>query len=67
MDSENYCEIVKKSLSGEKPVGEETFVSLTVLAERLERLKKLGKRFSKVSFSSEIRELAAQESPLAIS
>ncbi len=46
MDSGNYCEILKKNLSGEKPVGEDTFVSLTVLAERLERLKKLGICFS---------------------
>ena len=65
MDS-SHCQILEKSISGERAVDEQTFASLAILTERLERLKKLGKDFSSVGFSSAVKKLAKQKSVVAI-
>ena len=46
----NHCQIVGKSLSGEREVDERSFNSLAILSERLERLKKLDKIFAGITF-----------------
>jgi hypothetical protein len=56
MDS-NHCQIVRDSITGERTIDEQTFASLAVLGERLERLKKLDKVFSAVEFSSALKKL----------
>ena len=61
----NHCQIVEKSLAGKREADEQTFASLTILAERLERLKKLGKTFSGITFSSAVRSLARTEAKMA--
>ena len=66
MIDSNYCQIVRDSIAGERVVDEKTFASLTILAERLERLKKLGKNFSNVTFSSAVEELASRENVVAV-
>lgn len=65
MDSK-HCEIVQKSLSGQRAVDEKTFESLTVLEERLGRLKELGGGFADVEFSSAARKLARQRSRVVV-
>jgi len=62
----NHCQIVRDSLAGERTVDEETFASLTILTERLERLKKLDKIFSDVTFSSAVKKLARQKNAVAV-
>ena len=62
----NHCQIVRDSLAGERMVDEETFASLTILTERLERLKKLDKIFSSVTFSSAVKKLARQKNAVAV-
>jgi hypothetical protein len=57
----NHCQIVEESLNGEKAVDEQTFASLAILTERLERLKKFDKAFSSVAFSSAVRKLREQK------
>ena len=42
MDSNN-CQIVTDSINGQRETDEQTFASLAILTERLERLKKHGK------------------------
>ena len=49
MDS--HCRIVGESLAGERPVDEQTYTSVEVLAERLERLKQTSNLFAGVAFS----------------
>lgn len=66
MDS-NHCQIVQKSLSGERAVDEQTFASLAVLNERMERLKERGMDFSNVRFSDVAKKLAKQENSIAVS
>jgi hypothetical protein len=56
MDS-NHCEVVKDSIIGKRATDEQTFASLAVLSERLERLRKLDKVFSAVEFSSAVEKL----------
>ena len=62
----NHCQIVKRSLAGERAVDEQTFASLAILSERLERLKRLGKNFSDVTFSSAAEKLKGQKNAVAV-
>jgi predicted esterase len=63
----NHCEIVEKSLSGERAVDEQTFSSAAILRERLERLKKLDERFATIGFSRGARKLLkSQKNAVAI-
>ena len=62
----NHCQIVNRSLTGKRAVDEQTFASLTILTERLERLKKLGKKFSNITFSSDVKKLKGQKNPVAV-
>ena len=62
----NHCQIVSESLAGKRAVDEQTFDSLAVLSERLERLRKLSKAFSKVEFSPDVEKLKSWENPLPV-
>jgi len=63
----NHCQILEKSLNGERAVDEQTFGSLAILNERLERLRKLDKIFDKIAFSPAVEKLKKQKSAVAIS
>ena len=65
MDS-NHCQIVSESLSGDRAVDERTFASLSVLAERLERLQELDSAFSGVGFSPDVEALQRRKNAVAI-
>ncbi|MHC4557676.1 MAG: hypothetical protein ACYTFW_05040 [Planctomycetota bacterium] len=62
----NHCRIVAESLSGERDVDEQTFASLAILGERLERLKNLDEAFSSVAFSSDVEKLRSQKNTVAV-
>lgn len=62
----NHYQIVKKSLLGERTVDEQTFASLAILRERLERLKKLDKVFSEIDFSSAVKRLKERQDAVAV-
>ncbi|MGB2809581.1 MAG: hypothetical protein WBC22_17700 [Sedimentisphaerales bacterium] len=62
----NHCQIVGKSLAGEREVDEKTFTSLAILSERLQHLKDVDKIFSSVTFSPEVRELKARKRAVAV-
>ncbi len=64
--SSNHCQIVRDSLSGKRAVDEQTFASLAILTERVERLKKVDKIFSNVSFSSAVKELKSRENAVVV-
>ena len=65
--TDNHFEIISKGLSQGRYADEDTFSSIAVLADRLERLKKSSSLFADVTFSPQIEELASQEMFLAIS
>jgi len=62
----NHCRIVGRSLTGERTVDEQTFASLAILTERLERLKKLDKTFSNVGFSPAVEKLARRKNTVTV-
>ncbi|MFC1737529.1 hypothetical protein ACFL1G_00575 [Planctomycetota bacterium] len=62
----NHCRIVEGSLNGSREVDEQTFASLAVLGERLERLHKDYKIFGEVGFSPAVKELKNRKKAVAI-
>jgi len=62
----NHCEVVKDSLNGTRAIDEQTFASLEVLNDRLERVKKLGGKFASVAFSSAVEQLKRKPSKVAV-
>jgi hypothetical protein len=65
MDS-NHCQIVEQSLNGQRAADEETYSSLAVLSERLERVRKLGPAFGKIDFSPAVKGLAQSKNTVAV-
>ncbi len=63
----NHCRIVGESLNGEREVDEQTFASLAILSERLERLSGLDSVFSEVEFSPAVQELKSQRNAVTVS
>jgi len=62
----NHCRIVAESLAGERDVDEQTLASLAILTEKLERLKKRDKSFSRITFSPAVKKLKSQKNTVAI-
>lgn len=62
----NHYQIVKDSLTGKRAVDEQTFASLTILTERLERLKKLGKVFGNITFSPAVKKLKSRQNTMTV-
>ncbi len=62
----NHCRIVAGSLVGEREVDERTFSSLSILRERLERLKKIGGTFSGIEFSPAVEELQERKNKVTV-
>ncbi|HEG43777.1 MAG TPA: hypothetical protein ENH94_07005 [Phycisphaerales bacterium] len=63
----NHFKVVNESLSGQRAVDEDTFSSVAVLAERLERLKRTSNIFANITFSPQAEELACCEMVSALS
>ena len=62
----NHCRIVAKSLAGERDVDEQTLASLAILTEKLERLKKRDKSFSRITFSPAVKKLRSQKKTVSV-
>jgi hypothetical protein len=62
----NHCQIVERSLCGKREADEQTFASLAVLSERLERLKAVDSTFCGVEFSPDVEQLKEQQNTIAV-
>jgi hypothetical protein len=62
----NHCEVVKNSLSGTRTIDEQTYASVAVLGDRLQRVRKLGQGFSRVEFSPAVKRLITNPSRVAV-
>jgi hypothetical protein len=62
----NHCQVVRESIVGKRAIDEQTFASLAILSERLERLKKLNKVFSAVAFSSAVEKLKRRNNKVLV-
>ncbi len=63
----SHFEVIKECLAGNRPIDEETFSSIAVLARRLDGLKKNNALFDDIEFSEQAEELALCEMISAIS
>lgn len=52
---------ITDSLLGSRPIDEKTFASVSVLAERMERLKRSNSIFDSIKFSPDVSKLAVRE------
>ena len=62
-----HFKVVQQSVSGERIIDEQTFFSVGVLAERLERLKRASAAFAGIELSPHADELACYETISALS
>jgi len=62
----DYCKVVAESLTGDRAVDELTFSSLSILTERLNRLKEIDPVFSKITLSSDAKKMARQKDAVAV-
>ena len=62
----NYFQIIKDSLGNHREVDEETFASLAILDERLDRLKKIDSIFRNVTFSPAVEELRKKKKTMVV-
>lgn len=62
----NHYRIVADSIAGERQADEQTFASLAVLSERLERLKEQYDVFSGIEFSSAVKNLQSQKDKITV-
>jgi hypothetical protein len=62
----NHFQILRDSIVGKRAVDEQSFASLAILTERLERLKRLDKAFGNVAFSPAVKKLAGQKNAVAV-
>ncbi len=53
---DRHCQVVGASLTGRRPVDEQTYASVAVLSERLERLRQ-SPLFAGVKFSPQVETL----------
>lgn len=63
----SYCQIVARTLAGERPVDEQTHASIAILAERLERLKSHGGLFTGIEFSPDLQRLRERSESVYVS
>ncbi|MGA2171396.1 MAG: hypothetical protein ABSG82_00075 [Sedimentisphaerales bacterium] len=63
---QDHCEVVKDSLEGVRGTDEQTYASVAVLGERLQRVRKLGQKFARVEFSPAVKRLIAHSSRVPV-
>jgi hypothetical protein len=54
---DRHCQVVGQSLAGQRPVDEQTGMSIAVLADRLERLRQSSSLFAGVMFSPYVQKM----------
>jgi hypothetical protein len=63
---DNHYRIVRESLTGDRPVDEQTCASVAILAERLERLQQSSSLFAGIKFSPDVKKLRRQAESLVM-
>lgn len=62
----SYYQIIARTLSGERPLDEQTDASLAILAERMERLRRHGGLFAEIEFSPHVQRLRHRSEPVSV-
>jgi hypothetical protein len=63
---QDHCEVVKDILEGVRGADEQTYASVAVLNDRLQRVRKLGHKFARVEFSPAVKRLIAHSNRVAV-
>ena len=63
---DNHYRIVRESLTGDRPVDEQTCASVAILAERLERLQQSSSLFAGIKFSPDVKKLRCRVESLVM-
>lgn len=61
-----HCQVVSQSLAGERPMDEQTGLSMAVLADRLERLKQSSNLFAGVMLSPYVQKMQRRAEAVAV-
>ncbi len=64
---DRHCQIVGESLIGERPVDEQTCLSMAILADRLERLRQSSDLFAGVAFSPYVQKMKRHAEAMVVS
>lgn len=64
---DGHFRVVGRSLSGARPVDEQTYASVAVLSERLERLKASSSLFAGIELSPDMEALKRRAPALTLS
>ena len=64
---DGHFRILGRSLSGERPVDEQTYACVAVLSERLEHLKAHGSSFAGIEFSPDVEGLRRHAPAMTVS
>lgn len=62
----DHCHCVSGALAGKRSVDEQVSLSMEILKDRLERVKRLDRRFAKISFSPMAESLATRPAICAV-
>ena len=65
--TDKHCRIVGESLAGARAVDEQTYASVSVLSERLERLRRSNPLFAGVTLSAYAEDLSRQAQTVGVS
>jgi hypothetical protein len=65
-DSSHY-RIVAESIGGAREVDDKTLTSLSILEERMEKLRKFDEMFSGIEFSSAVKKILEQNKSVPVS
>jgi hypothetical protein len=65
-DSSHY-RIVAESIGGAREVDDKTLASLSILEERMEKLRKFDEMFSGIEFSSAVKKILEQNKSVPVS
>ena len=63
----SHCNLLRESIAGSRSVDEDTFASLAILTERLDRVRKSGGAFAGVAFSPQVKKMARKRHVAAVS
>jgi len=61
----DHHKIVREAISGRRKVDSEVLASMSILEEKLEKLRKLGPQFAEIGFSAAAANIVASAAAMA--
>ncbi|OHB59007.1 MAG: hypothetical protein A2Y12_19750 [Planctomycetes bacterium GWF2_42_9] len=61
----DHHKVVREAISGRRKVDSEVLASMSILEERLEKLRKLGPHFAEIGFSAAAADISVSSAAMA--